>query len=211
MHNIEKGPLIWTDEEGNTFPLPRMEARIKKVEEDPLDWKMSGDLLGTRYEMVQYLRTLPMEVAVSVNIINGVPVNYCVCAIGTRTELSTNAVIYNVIQAALLSNATSVILLHNHPQQADARPSYEDLVDSYCIIHILNLMGITLLDHMIVGSETVFSCENFLPEYFELTEGEWNEIAQLMPQTEEEYYSTIEERVRAKKEQLLAELTEQME
>ncbi|MNO32464.1 hypothetical protein D3C76_224540 [compost metagenome] len=57
----------------------------------------------------------------------------------------------NVFQAALLNNAASFIMFHNHPS-GDPTPSNEDIEITNRITEIGNLMGIEALDHIIVAN-----------------------------------------------------------
>lgn len=59
----------------------------------------------------------------------------------------------------LLAGASSYILFHNHPS-GDSTPSGYDIKNTHRLWECSNLMGITLLDHIIAG-DTFFSfCEN---------------------------------------------------
>jgi DNA repair protein RadC len=55
-----------------------------------------------------------------------------------------------VFQKALLANAVSIILMHNHPS-GDPTPSRQDIEVTKKIADAGNLIGIELLDHIIVG------------------------------------------------------------
>ena len=57
-----------------------------------------------------------------------------------------------VLKAALLANASAVIVAHNHPS-GDAEPSPEDLAVTTRLREAGPLLGIELLDHLIVGAE----------------------------------------------------------
>lgn len=61
-----------------------------------------------------------------------------------------------VMQFALLSNATSLILTHNHPS-CRVTPSKSDLETTRKISQACDLMDMCLLDHIIVSSEGHFS------------------------------------------------------
>lgn len=82
------------------------------------------------------------------------PLNLHVVSIG-----SLNASIVHpreVFKAAILSNAASIILYHNHPS-GDPFPSAEDLSATERIRDCGKLMGIDLLDHLILGENTFYS------------------------------------------------------
>ena len=56
----------------------------------------------------------------------------------------------NVFQTALLGNAVSIILVHNHPS-GDAEPSEEDKSITGRLVDGGKLLGISVLDHIIIG------------------------------------------------------------
>ncbi len=58
-----------------------------------------------------------------------------------------------VLKPALLCNAGGVILMHNHPS-GDITPSQEDKLVTNRMENACKLMGIDLVDHVIVGSNT---------------------------------------------------------
>lgn len=57
-----------------------------------------------------------------------------------------------VFKRALLQNANSIILLHNHPS-GDPKPSKEDVDITNRLIESGDLLGIRVLDHIIIGDE----------------------------------------------------------
>jgi len=57
-----------------------------------------------------------------------------------------------VFKVAILSNAASIILFHNHPS-GDPNPSSEDINVTKRLKECGDLMGIELIDHIIIGSE----------------------------------------------------------
>ena len=59
-----------------------------------------------------------------------------------------------VFQKALLANATSIILIHNHPS-GDSKPSREDIEVTKKLIEAGNILGVQVLDHIIVGNDCV--------------------------------------------------------
>lgn len=60
-----------------------------------------------------------------------------------------------VFKTAILSNAASIILFHNHPS-GDPEPSQEDINITTRIKDAGAILGIELLDHIIIGSEESF-------------------------------------------------------
>ena len=55
-----------------------------------------------------------------------------------------------MFQKALLANAVSIIVMHNHPS-GDPAPSREDIEVTKRIIDAGNLLGIQVIDHIIIG------------------------------------------------------------
>ena len=64
-----------------------------------------------------------------------------------------------VLRNALLVNAASLILLHNHPS-GDPRPSTQDIHFTERLYKACDLMDVNLLDHIIVGEDGFFSFAN---------------------------------------------------
>lgn len=60
-----------------------------------------------------------------------------------------------VFKTAVLSNAASIILFHNHPS-GDPEPAQEDINITERIKEAGKILGIELLDHIIIGSENRF-------------------------------------------------------
>ena len=56
----------------------------------------------------------------------------------------------DVVQRAILSNAASVILVHNHPS-GDPAPSSEDLALTRSLVEAGKMMDIAVLDHIVIG------------------------------------------------------------
>lgn len=61
-----------------------------------------------------------------------------------------------VYQKALLANAVSIILVHNHPS-GDPKPSMEDINITKRLMDAGNILGVQLLDHIIIGRPTYVS------------------------------------------------------
>ena len=58
----------------------------------------------------------------------------------------------DVFQRAILQNANSIILMHNHPS-GDPAPSQEDINTTNRLQEAGEIIGIKVLDHIIVGDE----------------------------------------------------------
>ncbi|KRL38356.1 JAB domain-containing protein [Liquorilactobacillus uvarum] len=76
------------------------------------------------------------------------PVNISTVHIGTI--LSSMAIPRDVVRTAILSNAPSIIVVHNHPS-GDTTPSKADISFTQELYKACELLQIKLLDHLIIG------------------------------------------------------------
>jgi len=58
-------------------------------------------------------------------------------------------------KVAILSNSSAVILAHNHPS-GDPTPSREDLEVTRRLVEAGKILGIAVLDHIIIGSNSQY-------------------------------------------------------
>ena len=61
-----------------------------------------------------------------------------------------------LFKAAILNNAASVILAHNHPSQ-DTTPSAEDIDLTRRMVNAGEILGIEVLDHLIIAGQRFLS------------------------------------------------------
>jgi DNA repair protein RadC len=61
-----------------------------------------------------------------------------------------------VLKSTLLSSAAAIILIHNHPS-GDPTPSREDMELTKRLKEASDLMGIRVLDHVIIGTDSYHS------------------------------------------------------
>lgn len=64
-----------------------------------------------------------------------------------------------VFQKALLGNAVSIILIHNHPS-GDCTPSRQDIEVTKRLVEAGKIVGIDVLDHIIIGQSYTSLKEN---------------------------------------------------
>lgn len=66
----------------------------------------------------------------------------------------TSSVVHprEVFKRAMLVNAHSVILAHNHPSSGDSSPSKDDISITKRLKQAGDLLGIPVLDHIIIGN-----------------------------------------------------------
>lgn len=55
-----------------------------------------------------------------------------------------------IFQKALLANAVSIFLMHNHPS-GDPTPSHEDIEVTKRLVKAGEIVGVQVLDHLIIG------------------------------------------------------------
>ena len=82
-----------------------------------------------------------------------------VLGVSTVSEGSTSQVsvdVKHIMQAAILSNATGLALVHNHPS-GNCKPSYQDDSLTKKIQEACKLMDILLLEHIIISAENYYS------------------------------------------------------
>ncbi len=82
------------------------------------------------------------------------PLGFHVCSVGTVGASLVHP--REVFKIAILANAAAVILVHNHPS-GDPLPSAEDKQITKRIREAGELMGISVLDHVIIGDGRYYS------------------------------------------------------
>lgn len=76
-----------------------------------------------------------------------------------------------VFSASLLAGASAILLAHNHPSDKVV-PSEDDLKLTARIASIAKLLGLTLLDHLVVGRKEFTSIAERNPKLFGTTKGD---------------------------------------
>lgn len=82
---------------------------------------------------------------------DGKPINFTFVSVGALNE--TIAHPREILKSAILSNANSILLMHNHPS-GNVTPSKEDVKLTDRMLTVCSYVGISLIDHIIVGPET---------------------------------------------------------
>lgn len=65
-----------------------------------------------------------------------------------------------VMKTAILSNAASVMVFHNHPS-GDPEPSREDLLITERLKDAFDIVGIDFFDHIVIGEEDFTSIREY--------------------------------------------------
>ena len=101
------------------------------------------------------IRDYDREVVCVINFNSAMqPINLNICSMGAidRAIVSPR----EVLKSSILSNASSVMLLHNHPS-GSCEPSEQDVLITDRMQEVYKLMDIKLLDHIIIGSDSFYS------------------------------------------------------
>ena len=97
----------------------------------------------------KYLCEMDREVLCVINLkTDGTPINCNIVSIGAIDE--TVAHPREIFKSAILSNAHSMMLIHNHPS-GNLTPSTSDIQTTARMQELGELMGISLVDHIITG------------------------------------------------------------
>ena len=95
------------------------------------------------------------------------PVNISLAFMGGTAECKIY--IPEIFKTAILSNASHIICMHNHPS-GNSNPSQEDKMTTLRIQFAGKMLGISLQDHIILGEENTYYS---FQEAGVLQEGEW--------------------------------------
>lgn len=82
------------------------------------------------------------------------PIAYHVVSRGTLDASLVHA--REVYRAAIVSGASAIVLLHNHPS-GDPTPSGPDIVLTRRLREVGDLVGIAVLDHVILGNRGTYA------------------------------------------------------
>lgn len=117
--------------------------------------------------LAEHLRDYDREVMGCIFLkASGVPISCAMCSIGALNYSVAHP--REILKAAILSNAYSMILIHNHPS-GSLTPSQADIATTEKMIKVCHLIGIPLLDHIIVSptqdGHYSFAEKGIMPEY----------------------------------------------
>ena len=60
-----------------------------------------------------------------------------------------------VFKAAIIANSYAIVVCHNHPSGASIAPSKEDLDTTKQLLSAGKILGVSVIDHLIVGPATI--------------------------------------------------------
>lgn len=100
-------------------------------------------------------------------------INLNICSMGTLNYTVVHP--REVFKASILSNASAVLLIHNHPSGI-LEPSKEDIDLTERIVSAGKILGIDVLDHLIIGTkEKAYTSLRELG-VMEFPERDWREL-----------------------------------
>ena len=153
------------------YELKQVKVRLKLAEAEPLYSTEQITMPDKAAEvMAGVLSQMDREYCCVVNL-DGAnhPINFNVVSIGDVNQ--AHVPIQNVFKSAILSNASSIMMFHNHPS-GSVQASREDIDVTKRLIEAGKIMNIPVLDHIIVGggSGERFSFKEANPEMFNVSE-----------------------------------------
>lgn len=125
---------------------------IRMVEQPPLYSKepMNNPDAAIRV-MNEFLSQMDRELFCIVNLqADLTPINMNIVSVGSLNEALINP--REIFKSAILSNAHSMMLIHNHPS-GNLTPSTSDIQTTARMQELGELMGISLVDHIITGRD----------------------------------------------------------
>lgn len=126
------------------------QVAIRMVEQPPLYSKepMNNPDAAIRV-MNEFLSQMDRELFCIVNLqADLTPINMNIVSVGSLNEALINP--REIFKSAILSNAHSMMLIHNHPS-GNLTPSTSDIQTTERMQELGELMGISLVDHIITG------------------------------------------------------------
>lgn len=123
-------------------------------------YKLANDTPITKPEdainvLSDVLKDLDREVVCVITLkSNGTPINASFVSVGTLN--AAMACPREIMKSVILSNAASIILVHNHPS-GGVYPSAMDIQITDKLNQVCSLMEVPLLDHIIIGEKEWFS------------------------------------------------------
>ena len=132
----------------SVFSLPVVSVKLnvdfKLLSDTPLEsprdvYNLAGDLL----------RDNDRESIIVFNLrADGRPASCHIAGVGTIDSCIAHP--REILKSTLLTNSSSIILAHNHPS-GEVRPSTEDILLTFRMSLVCEMMQIKLLDHIIIG------------------------------------------------------------
>ena len=153
------------------YELKQVQVRLRLSEAEPLysTESITSPEIAAKV-MAEALAEMDREYCCVVNLDgSNHPINFNIVSIGDINHAYVP--VQNVFKSAILSNASSIMLLHNHPS-GSLNPSKDDIELTRRVIEAGTIMNIPVIDHLIVvgGTAELVSIREERPEIFGIRE-----------------------------------------
>jgi len=153
------------------YELKQVQVRLRLSEAEPLysTESITSPEIAAKV-MAGALAEMDREYCCVVNLDgSNHPINFNIVSIGDINHAYVP--VQNVFKSAILSNASSIMLLHNHPS-GSLNPSKDDIELTRRVIEAGAIMNIPVIDHLIVagGTAELVSIREERPEIFGIRE-----------------------------------------
>ena len=147
---MTKKPNIY-ESDGNGFQLEQVGIRLVKERSLYSETKIDSPEAAVQL-VADALLDYDREVFGLINLqVDNRPINLNIISMGTLNSSLVHP--RETLKSTILSNASNVLLFHNHPS-GKMKPSKEDISITDQLVQAFNMMGIKVLDHVIVGNAT---------------------------------------------------------
>lgn len=153
MARRKKLPEELRQYELNDYKLQQVDVRLR-LQDGPAYYSTTPieNFTDAAYLLQDILKDLDREWVIVVNLDTKLrPVNFSIVSIGSLCECL--APIQNILKSAILSNTDQIMLIHSHPS-GSVEPSDPDFEITRRLLEACKLMGMTLVDHLIIGAVT---------------------------------------------------------
>lgn len=162
MKRETEGQLSFAD-----YSLNEVRVRLKLTEGETLYSTKPIDCPDAATQlMAGMLSEMDREHCCVVNLDNHLrPISFNIVSVGGIN--SAMVPVANVFKTAILQNAASLMIMHNHPS-GNIEPSKEDISLTQRLLEAGRLLEIPIVDHIIVGggSDRSYSLRTEMPELF---------------------------------------------
>lgn len=139
----------------NSFKTQISRVKLHYASEKTAPYEEQVTDNATIYKLFRHLASEPRETFIAVYLD---PQQRIIAYDQLSTGTTDKAAVYpkEVVRSALLTNASSVILVHNHPS-GNIKPSKKDIVITAAIEQACEVMELRVQDHIIVSKKGYFS------------------------------------------------------
>ncbi len=154
-----------------TYRIPRIKLAL--VKERPVKGREKRISIRTPEDVAEFLEPLQLAseehfVSVHLNAKNEV-IGLHEVSHGTLSSSLVHP--REVFKAAIIANSFAIVVCHNHPSGASISPSKEDLDTTKQLLSAGRILGVSVIDHLIVGpvddGESVYSVRENHPLLWE--------------------------------------------